>query len=74
MYVPYKLYKFFSQQSSKSKLGFNLGLDINRKGGECGVVKHDNFNGCVQNYTITASAFIRDIKITGHLRPKLIIN
>ena len=74
LYVLYKHYKFFSQRSSKSEHGFILGLDINGKCEECVVVKLDNFKGCIQNYSITASAFIREIKITGHLRPKLTIN
>ena len=38
------------------------------------IVKLDNCKGCVQNYSIVISAFIRENKVTGHLRPKLTIN
>ena len=74
LYVLHKLYKFFSQRSNKSEHGFILGLNIIGKCEECVVVKLDNFKGYIQNYSITASAFIREIKITGHRRPKLTIN
>ena len=70
----FRICKLFSQRDNKSEHGFNLVLDINGKHGECVIVKLDNFKVCVQNYSIVASAFIRDIKITGHLRPKLTIN
>ena len=37
------------------------------------IVKFYNFKGCVQNYSIIATAFIREITIIGHLTPKLTI-
>ena len=72
IYILFRLCKLFSQRNNTFEHDFNLGLDINGKHGEFVIVKLDNFKGCVQNYSIVASAFIREIKITGHLRPKLI--
>ena len=35
LYVLFKLCKLFSQRDNKAEHGFNLGLDINGKHGEC---------------------------------------